>query len=1388
MDRNRPQIIILKWGDIDVLKKKNKFFLAIALIVLLLLPISVLAYDNPTTKTYSWDDSASNSVFDIKSDKKVYSNLTNEIVYYKVTNLTNVRQDLDIKAFFSEGVTINYFGEWKDLPHEVPVYTDTTVYDNVYVNKSDLNFVGGCVGKGYLDYDITRCYFTKPRIVRTWGVETQTYPDWKKSKAQAWQTKPSLIPSGFNSGGQLATINVGKNEVKYFVLDFTHKAGTTGEFYLCGNNDCLDPFWDMDWQYKRRITITNNNAGVILKDNNNAIKIRLTTELGVKADANCNDVRIVKGEVLELDRNIFGNCQSDANIYFELPTQIAAGGTDNNYWIYYGNAAAAAPTNPANLSLTGLDSTTNYLYRFDYENLDSIINSNVLVDAGTVGKTGIYNKGANSVTMTNATNKYLVTTNASTLTNPLDFSVDFFINVTTPPSDGTYWWLASTFDATSTEGWDLIYQNTGGTYYIMGRTTGAGGEETVSVAYTLTANVWYHLQYTYSATTGIKIYVNGTNIGGSATTTKYLGNQNQKLYIGNDGRGVNNAYTPSAIIDEFRIRNLPNQNYFAQADMNATLQATTALGAEEGQLAYTINFNIYRTGTASHLTSVRMDCNDTIYSLTGQNSPFTQNIVVDKNVICSFARAGYNDNNTNYVVADVNLKTYTFYLSDTTAPSVGVTTLTGFTEYDSGVQKYFKGNGHVVGGAATDAGSGIDNTTCEIQYFNGAAWFSGLWDVGGFCYSSNFTAADTTDYNFNTRVKDLATNQGTGTATDSYIGDSAAPTTTLSVLGGDFNYTTFRLTCADAGSGCKNTWYKSDSNTWVLTTAPYDFNVFGIGAHRIYYNSSDNLDTNEALKTYDFNIYGNIRLNFHNEVGGAALTDVNVTFNSVVYNTGTTYFVDVNLQGITPTTYTFTLSKTGYSTRYYQIDLNELMDLNKNFALIVDTLDSDIAFTFYKPDQTTLYANVFAEFLDMDTNYIIGRLKTNAAGEATFNLKTNDSNYYQDMNNREYLYIPVSLTIYYPKNEETLAQIDENWQVDITQNIYASYPELDGNKVVYLLPNTTISHNLKISDMNGNYFSRNYSKQYLGNPQTDTLQPYLVSTATGLLTTITVKNAVTGAVEDNIRIKIYKDIGGLGSTLVEEVVTDSKGQALTLLVLGDSYTFKVYNGITLLKTYTITASSNTIFIYVYLTSGTTFNPPTGYKVTFTPMGTGLTKITVGNATFTQTIYNLSGASTTYTSQIIQNGVVLSTQSYTGTDSNKTFTRTVAWTDITTGVVISRLTITVGGVSYRYDQNYYVTNSFGSTYNLFTGLSSGLRSDMGCSSTGLCMPSLALALMISLVFALFISFKLGVLNPQSTGFILVFLMALFTYLTWVPLELTAAMVLILVAFVVNERRG
>jgi len=73
-----------------------------------------------------------------------------------------------------------------------------------------------------------------------------------------------------------------------------------------------------------------------------------------------------------------------------------------------------------------------------------------------------------------------------------------------------------------------------------------------------------------------------------------------------------------------------------------------------------------------------------------------------------------------------------------------------------------------------------------------------------------------------------------------------------------------------------------------------------------------------------------------------------------------------------------------------------------------------------------LFTNTYVELYRPDkSNLVVGRRKTNASGETTFSLNNLDQNYYANINNGEFIYQPVMLTILYPKNEETLVQIDE---------------------------------------------------------------------------------------------------------------------------------------------------------------------------------------------------------------------------------------------------------------------------------------------------------------------------------------------------------------------------
>ncbi len=549
----------------------------------------------------------------------------------------------------------------------------------------------------------------------------------------------------------------------------------------------------------------------------------------------------------------------------------------------------------------------------------------------------------------------------------------------------------------------------------------------------------------------------------------------------------------------------------------------------------------------------------------------------------------------------------------------------------------------------------------------------------------------------------------------------------------------------------------------------YSFLYSGAGDHNIQYFSTDNSDNKEAIKTSNFTTYGKGRFYFKDENSGSDLTGVQVNFNGTDYDSGANNYLDFNFQTLpsTNTTYLFTLSKTGYSTRYYQTDLNYFSDFNTTFALLPESLATDLQFKMFPPTGTTTLANTYIEFKDKDTNYTITRLKSNSEGELTANLRSDDQNYLVWISEGTYIYQAVQLTILYPKDEQTLADITGNWRIEITDNI--SYQDLNipqgTNKIIYLLPNTKYPFTIAVQDTAGTYFKRKWSKIYQGNPLTDTLQPYLVNADDGIAVKFVFQDPKRDSIE-NIIINIYKNVGGV-KTLISSGASDVTGNALFFLIAGDKYWLDfTYNGAVIFETQNYSVTSSTVYWTINLATRE-IKTIDGKFITvgFNPIQDYILK----NATNISYKVTASGLNRTRAEfYIIQDG-------------NKiiTYTRDApCTTPCTVTIPIEDLNITLGNKVYldlnvyidsnNYIFNYKKTWSYGTTSNIDThDLFVKARTDFGCTTDTMwpCPLTSIVSIIIMILLIGSMVFTFNFVNPKGLLVAGLGILAVFTYLGW-----------------------
>ncbi|OQX51291.1 hypothetical protein B5M47_01090 [candidate division CPR3 bacterium 4484_211] len=109
-------------------------------------------------------------------------------------------------------------------------------------------------------------------------------------------------------------------------------------------------WWNSSYSFRKQLTVTNNSGSQALAQGS-LVALTLNHQALVnnsKSQADGDDIRIVyySGGNTEISRAVAvdtGWNQVDSKVMFKTQTEIGAGSSDNNYWLYYGNDSVGAP-------------------------------------------------------------------------------------------------------------------------------------------------------------------------------------------------------------------------------------------------------------------------------------------------------------------------------------------------------------------------------------------------------------------------------------------------------------------------------------------------------------------------------------------------------------------------------------------------------------------------------------------------------------------------------------------------------------------------------------------------------------------------------------------------------------------------------------------------------------------------------------------------------------------------------------------------------------------------------------------------------------------------------------------------------------------------------------
>jgi len=533
--------------------------------------------------------------------------------------------DVDIAFRFDESLTGSKdIWCWQDVDHDVPVPTYGFVTYNftlinisdfteltetpVYVDYGDIPsdkyyegyinetlFTIGFDTMNWLDAERTKAIFYYDVYeVNGEEIEVQTWKEWVSHKSdfqyEIWNGKHYYyitdVPMKKDKSYDVKWMyNIPKNTEGKWDLMAKPSSETIAEVLANGHYCMVDPWWDSDWTYKKKITIDNTKVSGSSDLSNFPVLINITdTDLRDDAQNDGDDIAFTNSaEDTQLYHEIESFDGATGELYAWINTSTLIHDSDTEIYMYYGNGACSSQEDVTNTW------NSNYIAVYHMNSTDTVLYDSTENRPGTKGgntdpeeTTGVVAK-AQDFEASNSEKIY-----ADKVGAILDITIEAWY---TPESaiGNVENILSNQYDGMNVNGKGFSFWR-----HSNGKLRFGVYASNVQICgfYTsdaLAQGSTYYCAGIYDDDNFAKSYINGVKKGEDTTISGNMyDHASAKLMIGAEKTGATYRYHCDGIIDEVRISDIPRSEDWIKTTYNTIIYGYDtgffSMGSEESSL------------------------------------------------------------------------------------------------------------------------------------------------------------------------------------------------------------------------------------------------------------------------------------------------------------------------------------------------------------------------------------------------------------------------------------------------------------------------------------------------------------------------------------------------------------------------------------------------------------------------------------------------------------------------------------------------------------------------------------------------------------------------------------------------------------------------------------